>query len=247
MKRRNFIYLGVIAVLAGSILSCGGSEADPNSYTDITAEEAQTIINNFKTEAALAEVNTLVVESTTVINTSEVSGVYNIDFSEDALYLHIDIDADAGSDLSNLSATTMLITGSGDSYTIFSKASSGGNSVVVSNECDYATAKENFDFVTGDMLSSLAFNDALLTEMESYGELTYGKYSDYIKFQVAVEEKEDEDNYYSLNSYAIYNSDGLLRYAYEEESKTTDGETTTVVTSMSVQYNATFTKITSLE
>lgn len=245
MKKRYFAFVGAVALVAGSLLSCG-SETDPNKYTDITKEEAQEIIANFDPETAIANVNTLVYEASAVENDLYMDGIYHADFREESLYLYYRLDSNGYSDIDMSMA--YLITGSDDSYTLYQKMStSSGASISQGSQIDYQTAKSNFDNLTSGIFDALVYNEEAIAEMETYGDVTYGSFSNYIKLQVTAEKEIDEENYYDINYYLIYTTDGLLRYGYLDLNETIDGETNIEKLTASVEYNTTISRRTSLD
>lgn len=244
MKRRNFVYFGIVALLAGSLLSCG-SEIDPKSYTDITKDEAQTIIDNFDPETALNNIDTIAYEVTMTQNDDYMNASYHVDFREESLYLYYHLDSNnyEGSEVD----ATYLITGSDDTYTFSTEMATSSYSGSATYEIGYEEAKTYLDNLTYSMLLALVYDEEELEEMEDYGEVTYGTFSNYIKFQVTDEETIDEDNYFYINYYLIYTTDGLLRYGYTEVTETVDGETEDTKLVVSIEYNTTLSKRTSLD
>lgn len=254
MKIKTIAFVGAIALLAGSVLSCSlggstsaGDETNPDNYTEITEDEAETIISNFDAQAAFEEVETLTISMDGIVtyNSEEVpvEEGYDVDFRDESLYIYGYI----SSTETSIRGSSFLITGSGDSY-IYQYVSSG---VLQDNEeLTFEEAKALHSEYWSYLASLVIYDEDFIYEMaDSYGyetDITYSTYGDYIMLKISYEVTVD-DTTISLVNYVVYNGQGLLRYGESEISVISETFTMESTFKYDAEYNITLDRKTSLQ
>ncbi len=239
---RKFLKLGICLVVGASFLltSCG--------ETAITQAEATTKFKAMDAKKAFDELNGLEVTATieakgeTVEETGKAEVKFQVDFTETSVYLYMEVSMTQGDKTEEMKGLMYI-----DGTTAYSGESVNGevNEATITVEqvkTQFTEAKDStiYPMANNEELSAMVFGAAETTfdyfELSDGGLKVSGESSATVGGDGVVQKINIE-----------YTSAGLLRLVDAEINTTVNGVTTGMIINYEIDYNANFTKLTSLK
>lgn len=239
---RKFLKLGICLVVGASFLltSCG--------ETAITQAEATTKFKAMDAKKAFDELNGLEVTATieakgeTVEETGKAEVKFQVDFTETSVYLYMEVSMTQGDKTEEMKGLMYI-----DGTTAYSGESVNGevNEATITVEqvkTQFTEAKDTtiYPMANNEELSAMVFGAAETTfdyfELSDGGLKVSGESSATVGGDGVVQKINIE-----------YTSAGLLRLVDAEINTTVNGVTTGMIINYEIDYNANFTKLTSLK
>ena len=239
---RKFLKLGICLVVGASFLltSCG--------ETAITQAEATTKFKAMDAKKAFDELNGLEVTATieakgeTVEETGKAEVKFQVDFTETSVYLYMEVSMTQGGKTEEMKGLMYI-----DGTTAYSGESVNGevNEATITVEqvkTQFTEAKDStiYTMANNEELSAMVFGAAETTfdyfELSDGGLKVSGESSATVGGDGVVQKINIE-----------YTNTGLLRLVDAEINTTANGVTTVMIMNYEIDYNANFTKLTSLK